>query len=368
MDLKGADSGPLWAVNSNHGMVYVFTSDGLFVATLFEPMRTGKRWRMPVAERGMSLAGITLGEENFWPTITQTTEGEVFIVDGARSSLIRVDGLKNIQRLPATTINVSSGDLEKSRAFLAKVEALRQKSQGRGVLPVAIRTAPLVVDGKLDDWTGAEWVDIDKSGVKANFNSNSRPYDVTAAVAVSGDKLYIGYHTGDADLLKNTGEMPVAPFKTGGALDLMLGTNADAKADRQSPVAGDLRLLVTVIKGKPRALLYRAVVAGTKQGDKVPFASPWRTISFDRVDDVSKEVSFATNKAGDYEVSIPLSVLQLTPKAGMQLKGDIGILRGDGTQTISRVYWSNKATGIVSDVPAEAELTPALWGSWEFKN
>jgi hypothetical protein len=109
------------------------------------------------------------------------------------------------------------------------------------------------------------------------------------------------------------------------------------------------------------------VGAGTKQGNKVPFASPWRTISFDRVDDVSKEISFAAGKAGDYEISVPLAVLQLVPKAGMHLKGDIGILRGDGTQTISRAYWSNKAAGIVSDVPAEAELTPALWGSWEFR-
>lgn len=161
--------------------------------------------------------------------------------------------------------------------------------------------------------------------------------------------------------------MPAAPFKTGGALDLMLGTDPASKADRKTPVAGDLRLLVTVIKGKPYALLYRAVVAGTKQGNKVPFASPWRTISFDRVDDVSKEISFAAGKAGDYEISVPLAVLQLVPKAGMHLKGDIGILRGDGTQTISRAYWSNKAAGIVSDVPAEAELTPALWGSWEFR-
>ena len=367
IDLK-TGAGPLLAVNSNHGMVYFFTADGLLAATLFEPMRSGKRWRMPIAQRGMSLDGITLGEENFWPTITQTKEGEVFMVDGARSSLVRVNGLKSIQRLPVSSLQVTNETLEQCQAWQIKAEALRQQSHGRDVLQVRMRNAPLTIDGKLDDWKDAEWVDIDKSGVRANFNSVSKPYDVTAAVAVDGDKLYAAYHTGDAELLKNTGEMPVAPFKTGGALDLMIGTDASAKTDRQAPVAGDLRLLVTLVKNKPHAVLYRAVVADAKAGSKVPFASPWRTIYFDEVADVSKHISFAAGNNGDYEWSVPLEVLQLKPAAGKQLKGDIGILRGDGTQTIARVYWTNKATGIVSDVPAEAALTPALWGNLEFKN
>ncbi len=40
-------------------------------------------------------------------------------------------------------------------------------------------------------------------------------------------RLYVAYRTGDDKLLKNTGEMPIALFKTGGALDLMISTNAD---------------------------------------------------------------------------------------------------------------------------------------------
>ena len=47
------------------------------------------------------------------------------------------------------------------------------------------------------------------------------------------------------------------------------------------------------------------------------------------------------------------------------MKADLGILRGDGTSTLQRVYWSNKGTAIVSDVPSETQLTPALWGRWE---
>jgi hypothetical protein len=182
--------------------------------------------------------------------------------------------------------------------------------------------------------------------------SSSKPFDVRGALAVAGDRLYAAFRTGDARLLRNTGEVPNALFKTGGALDLMIGE------------AGDERLLVTQVNGKTVATLYRAKVPGTKT--PVPFSSPWRTITLDRVDDVSAEVKLAGTD-GNYEVSIPLAVLGLKPAPGLQIKGDIGILRGDGSQTMQRVYWSNKATAITADVPSEAELTPRLWGRWEFK-
>lgn len=364
--LKGSDAGPLWAINSNHGMVYIFTADGLFVSTLFEPMRTGKPWNMPVAERGMSLKGISLREENFWPGITATATGEVYLVDGDRSSLVKLDGLQSIERLPLTTVKVTTEDLKKSIAFRVNTEAARQQNAGNGVLKAVIMNTPVIVDGQLDDWKDAAWADIDKRGVKANFNSNSKPFNVTGAVAVSGDRLYAAYRTGDAGLLKNSGELPSAPFKTGGALDLMISVSPGADPKRSAPVAGDLRLLVTLIKGKPHALLYRAVVPGTKEADKIPFSSPWRTVTFDKVEDITAQTAFAQGNNGDFEISVPLSVLNFKPVAGMSVKGDIGILRGDGAQTLSRVYWNNKATTIVSDVPSEAELTPALWGTLEF--
>ena len=117
------------------------------------------------------------------------------------------------------------------------------------------------------------------------------------------------------------------------------------------------------MKGKTLALLYRAVVPGTE--DPVPFSSPWRTITIDRVDDVSAQVPLA-GADGNYELSVPLAVLGLKPQPGQRINGDVGILRGNGFQTVQRVYWANKASGITADVPSEAELTPRLWGRCEF--
>lgn len=356
---KGSTAGPLWAVNSNMGHFYIFTADGLFVATVFEDARQGKSLSTPTAERNMNLQGITLHDENFWPTITQTADGQVYAVDGGNMILVRLDGLDTVQRLPDTQIRVTPADLQSAQTYLVAHEAARQKNQGRGILEVPIKSRPPTVDGQLDDWDGAAWVDIDKRGVAANFNSNSKPYDVTGALAISGDRLYAAWRTGDDKLLQNTGELATAPFKTGGALDLMLAVNPKADPKRGAPVEGDLRLLITQVKGKTRAVLYRAVVPGTKS--PVPFSSPARTITLDRADDVSEQVQLA-GAHGNYEMSVPLSLLGLAAQPGQKLAGDMGILRGNGFETTARIYWSNKATGITADVPSEAMLTPQLWG------
>ncbi|MES2572121.1 MAG: hypothetical protein V4710_18950, partial [Verrucomicrobiota bacterium] len=223
----------------------------------------------------------------------------------------------------------------------------------------------------------AEWAVIDRRGTAANFDSDSRPYDVTGALSIAGGRLYAAFRTQEPELLKNSGETATAPFKTGGCLDLMIGAaagNADPKRTR--PIAGDQRLLITQVKGKTVALLYRAVVPGTRE--PVPFSSPWRTITIDRVDDVSADVELAVavdkeakgkGSTACYEISLPLARLGLDSLAdGQSIKGDIGILRGNGFQTFQRVYWNNKATGITADVPSEAELTPALWGQWLFQS
>lgn len=364
---KGSDVGPILAFNGNMGPMFLLTADGLFVATLFQDVRTGKPWSMPVAERGMLLNEVAPHDENFWPSITQTADGLVYVQDGARSSLVRVDNLESLRRLPPQPLTVTEADLLKAREVQTRNELARQQAMGNGTLKIAVGTQAPTVDGKLDDWQGHDWAAVDLRGTAANFNSDSRPYSVHAAARVAGDRLYLAWRTTEKDLLRNSGENPIAPFKTGGCLDLMLGTDPGADPKRANPVAGDLRLLVTRLKDKTqdktRATLYRAVVPGTAK--PVGFSSPWRTITLDRVDDISAEVEFAASGDGLFEVSVPLAVLEWKPKPGSTVKADLGILRGDGANTLQRVYWSNKGTAIVSDVPSEAQLTPALWGRWE---
>ena len=286
-DFIQGKAGPMFCINGNMGNMYLFTADGLFVSTFFHDIRLRPNWAAPVATRNMDVTDVSLHDENFWPSITQTPDSKVFLIDGGRTSLVRVDGLESIQRLPDQTITVTEADLDKSRDWFGRAEIARQKARGTGILSVPLRKQAPTVDGKLDDWPATtDWASIDRRGIKANFNSNSKPYEVSAAVAVSGDRLFAAWRTSEKDLLNNSGETPNALFKTGGCLDLMLQADTDQ------------RLLVTLIKGKPRAMLYRAKVPGTTQ--PVSFSSPWRSISIDIVEDVTVSITFATDSAGNY--------------------------------------------------------------------
>ncbi|MGI6496848.1 MAG: hypothetical protein ACOX5G_12355 [Kiritimatiellia bacterium] len=362
---KKSKVGPLWAVNANMGNFYILTRDGLFVTTVFHDVRTAPLWRMPTAERGMPVGHLSLHDENFWPSLTCLPNGRTYIVNSG--CIVRLDGLETLRPIKPFTVEVTPERIQASIEFENRREALRRAAQGSGVMRARILDTAPAVDGDLADWQGASFVEIVKAGMGANFNSDSRPYHILGAVAASGDRLYAAWDTAERHLLRNSGEMPNALFKTGGALDLMIAADPEADPNRTEPVPGDKRLLVTRVGDTVRALLYTAVVPGTPDDAKVPFSSPWRTITFDRVEDVGDRIELADNGRGAFELSVPLAVLGITPKAGQAQAADIGVLRGDGSTTSARLYWSNKSTGITADVPSEAQLQPGFWGKlvWE---
>ncbi|WP_263351578.1 hypothetical protein [Acidicapsa acidisoli] len=363
----GSDAGPLWAINGNLGEMYLFTADGFYVTQLFQDVRVGKTWSMPQAQVNMLLNDITPHDENFFPSITQTPDGNIYVDDGGRTSIVRVDGLNSIRRLPSSPLVVTQDELDKAQTYLKQTEASRQDRLGPQTLEVGIRSgASQSLPDLMESLKMAQWATIDHRIAQVGWNQ--KPDLAEAAVTIAGGRLIAAYRTGDPNLLRNSGAVANAPFKTGGALDLMIGSDPHANPKRTTAVAGDERLLVYQVGGKVRALLYRAVVPGTPH--PVPFSSPSRTITLDAVEDVSTLVELQAltgDAAGSFVFSIPLEALGLKPVAGQRIRADVGILRGNGTQTVQRVYWSNKATGITSDVPSEAELSPNLWGEWIFK-
>jgi hypothetical protein len=60
-----------------------------------------------------------------------------------------------------------------------------------------------------------------------------------------------------------------------------------------------------------------------------------------------------------------LAALGFKPEAGKEYKADIGAVFSDatGANRAARVYWANKATGLVNDVPGEIMGFPNLWGT-----
>lgn len=361
----------LFAINGNKGTIYLFSTDGLFVATLFQDSRLGG-WDFEEAERGLIVNRASLREECFWPTMTQTRDGELWlqVLDGA---LVRVEGIKEMRRLPERTFEISAAQLVAARDWSIRNEAARQQTNDSAMAIALLETAP-VVDGKADEWPADLFASIDTRRVQVT-DWSSKKFRTEAALAVSGDRLFACFKTGEPDLVENAGNSWPMHFKTGGGLDLMLGTNPDADPKRTSAVAGDVRLLVAKVDGKPMGVLYRPVAPGGRR-ERFPFSSPLRTIRFDRVDDVSRELQFRSTvtrnekektQTAIYEFSIPLAAVGLKADEGMAIRGDVGVLRGNGATTFQRSYWRNKSAALTSDIPSEAELLPQLWGTMTFR-
>ncbi|MBC7623751.1 MAG: hypothetical protein H7232_10220 [Aeromicrobium sp.] len=352
---KSGEAGHWFAMNGEKGNIFLMTGDGLYLQTLGGDMANTPLLRLPKAERGMVVdepgKHISFEDEHFHPTITQTDKGEIYLVAGKEhSSIFRVEGFESVQRRNFGALQLNATALAK----LAPTKTEKMRKQKRQTLAVNMVDKAPVIDGQLNDWsTGTSWARIDENA--------------SAAVAVSATHLIAAWKTNDPDLLTNDGGDKRFLFKKGGALDIMLGTDDKADAERQNPAAGDLRLLMTRVAGKPKAVLYRAVVADTSPAAKILFDSPVGRVYFDEVKDVSAQLQLA-QKGGNYEISIPLRVLEFQPREDQIVRGDIGILRGDGQQTIQRVYWNNLDTTIVSDVPSEARIQPGNWGEWKLRH
>jgi len=189
------------------------------------------------------------------------------------------------------------------------------------------------------------------------------------ALGYDRDALYLRYQVEDDSPLKNRGDNERMLFKTGDSVDLQLGLDSAADPTRDKPVPGDVRLLLTRTAKGPIAVCYRYVVPGTKE--PVLFASPTGRVTVDRVEVLAKVTITVRKRKTGYTLTavVPWAALAgapYTPKPGTVLRGDVGVLLGDpdGGATVERLYWANRHTAIVADVPSEIVLPVTEWGSF----
>ncbi len=350
-DEKKGGAGEVFCLNGNLGENYLFTYDGLYVQSLFKDTR-GYFETPSQAVRGMSFDATTAGGESFGGNFVRTAKGDTYLTNGGTDArVIKVTGLESIQRF--------SGKLTYTKAEYVEAQELLSKKLAAEQAPkdIIIASGSATIDGKADEWSAL----LDDAAPAIEIQENARKRYGRVLARYDADNLYLGYRVFiNRSAPKNVGQDERLLFKAGDAVDLMLGPDTDKE------VAGQIRVLMTVKDNAPIAVLNQKKAPGASASEKFDFSSPWRTISFDRVV-TSRAVTLATSPMnGGYfiEASIPWKVLGVTPKSGLKLRGDFGVLFGDGgTQTIARQYWSNQSTGLVNDVPGEADLSPRMWGS-----
>ena len=187
-----------------------------------------------------------------------------------------------------------------------------------------------------------------------------------------------------------------APPKGGGAgaagkLAPKAGDKVDPKADpkRTEAAPGDVRLVMALVNDQPVAMLYRPRVPGATSAPGAPstpgtsaggrtFTSPVGQERVDEVRDITAEIQLrivrqggenTANGSWTLEAAVPWKTLGARDlRESLVLRGDVGALVADphGTATAMRYYWANKSHVVLSDLPSEARLLPALWGELRF--
>lgn len=376
---KHSDAGELWAINSDKGVIYLMTTDGLFVDYLGAYPRDGRQWDMEEHNRGMDLTDINQISEHFFPTINQIPNGDIYLVAGkSHSSLVKVTGLESIRRLTPQSLAITGKDVLAIEQYMIACDKARKGNAESDILTITRSDTPMKIDGNLNDWKDPQWVLIDAETFKeGDWGARYKEPSIAAAMTLDGQQLCIAILSRRFGLAENAGSDAQTLFKTGGGIDLKLAAKPAVSGKRRQPAVGDLRLLMTLNGSKPKAICYRYVVPGTDE--PVAFTSPVRTITIDRIDDVSDQIRMVASritrptftrpeKKAGYEVieiAIPMSVLGWDAAALPKTTGDIGVLINQAGSTVERIYWHNKAAGIIADIPSEAMIMPENWGKIE---
>ena len=347
--------GDVVAFNSNLGCTYLMTTDdGLYIDRVFRDQRVGLLWRMEQPPSPDVLAETSLYDEHFGGTFQKARgrDGKdrfYYIVGKNHCTVVELTGLEKVRRL-------AGGPLTVTPKQIAAAQALRQAAAARKAAP-KVYDVPRVPPGAIKiDGRDGEWSKDRVDGF---------------ALAYDDRRLYLLHSGPDRHpVFQNAGPNPLELFKTGDVVDLMLQTRAGLDAARTEAGPGDIRLSFAMLQGKPACVMYDFSVPGHK-GPRVPFSSPWRTVWCDRAGVLGSAVLAVTRHGGRFilEASVPLKDIHLDPRALGQTRGDVGRVMGDqtGTAATSRVYWSNKNTAILSDLPSEAALQPNLWGLFRFR-
>lgn len=340
--------GEVFYLNGNLGQNFLFTEDGLWVQSLWNDCRG---WFDVPAQAipGMPCDAMTAGGESFGGWFCRTEDGKYHVIGGGTAAITyALSGLDSLKRFSAS--------VEVKQADLAAADALRVRRAARSMqaklCTIAAAATPPPLDGDLAGWK------MDQGGVEI---AGGAGVVGTAKAMYDAKNLYLAWKVSDGTPLKNAGQDEGLMFITGDCVDLMLRVGGGTQ---DQPVAGDLRLVLTVKGGKPTAVLYQPVAKDADTKESRDLSSPVRSVHFDRLKVVDIPLAMKPIPGG-YAVTaaLPLALIGVDSLKGKVLRGDFGILLSDsaGQECTSRNYWSNKTTNNTNDVPDEAKLEPSLW-------
>jgi len=348
--------GRIWAINTNVGEWHVLTEDGYYLTRLFQP--DAQKWKYP--EKAVPGADVTnippgLGGEDFGGSFAQGKDGRIYLQAGKVALWdIEATGFDSVKAIKGSKIKITQDDA--LQAELIRGRLAQAATPARSTKPK--KATPNFTGNLNADFQGAEILEFRKQNDAA----------VRTAIAWDERCIYLGWDVQDSSPWVNSADTPEYMYTKGDTVDFQLATDPKADRNRSEPVAGDFRLSIGNLKGKPAAVVYRKVDA--QKNPKTFSSGVVKEYILDSVNvlaDAKIEVKLSKDRYV-VEAAIPLASLGLGNLQGLALRGDFGATHSDtnGQETTLRTFWSNQATGIVNDDVFELRMEPRNWGELQF--
>ena len=336
--------GSLTALGGDRGEWFLMSMDGLYVSSICQD------------SKGMvTLDETFIGQESFGGFIWRDEASRrVFVQLGGPSyRLMEIRNLetcvKEIRPLEVTVDAIAKGSAaaqQRQQSQVAESASLRIARVGK--LPS--EPVPVLQPASLPLIAHAVDVRVAEDGNPAVW--------WRASLAHNGRDLAVMFQVADPSPWKNGEGRFTHAFIGGDAVDLQLDV----------PGTGPIRLLAAGLGGKNTVTLWKARSQAEENPTTYAVANNLaNAVTFPFVRRLDKAVVKVATGFNSYSVliQVPLAELGLDACLGGEVKGVAGVIYSDpsGTNRASRVYWHNKSTGLVSDVPSEARLDPARWGT-----
>lgn len=339
--------GAITALGGDRGEWFLMTMDGIFLSSILQD-----------SKGDVTLDETYVGQESFGGFIWRDEKGRILAqLGGVSYRIVEITGLETTrkQTIPIKLTNdqiaaglklaqekLSSGGKEPAELTVARISKLPSQPSS----PDTNRKTPLI--------DGAETALIQEPGDPTRW--------FRVSLAQDGKNLAVMYQVSDTSPWKNGEGRFTHAFIGGDAVDLQLDV----------PGRGPVRILGAPVGGKD-SVIYWQQSAEKKENATTYVASnnEANARSFDVVKRLSSAKLSVTPGIRGYSalVTVPLADLGFDVSPPSEIKGIAGVIFSDpsGTNRAARLYWHSKSTGLVSDVPSEAKLTPAQWGPIRLK-
>lgn len=332
--------GSITAIGGDRGEWFLLSMDGLYLSSILQD-----------AKGDVTLDESLTGQESFGGFIWRDEKGRVLAQLGGPSyRLMEITGL-DTTKLATEKIKVTAAQIaEGEKLAQARRDASPKEANSLRIARVAkLPTDAPAFDTKETLIEGAQSVRVQEPGDKSRW--------FRVAMAHDGTNLAIAYQVNDQNPWKNGEGRFTHAFIGGDAVDLQVNI----------PGRGEIRLLAAPL-GKENTVIYWQKKAKTKENSTTYVVSnnEANAQTFDIVKRLeSAKISVKTGPGGyTVLITLPLADLGLEPGKVETLKGIAGVIFSDptGTNRASRIYWYDKTTGMVSDVPTESRLDAKSWG------